>query len=255
VYQQLWEANKRGDHVAVIEHADRLTALLPEYSGAYQLRDEAARAIETAAEESVASREFESAVRRLESLHRVWPDREGLVERIEWCRQQQITDREMEAVLERALKTGVVGDPEDGLRQLESTVPSAAFNQRFAQARQVLESQLAALDAGTPEIELPPDFVLQFRKKETVVVPFAVTDDYRVERVVVFARGVDDSGYHEIPLRSPDGLLYPFEVSPELHGKGDLAFYVVAEDRSGHRGWLGSAENPLLMERKRWYEK
>jgi serine/threonine protein kinase len=254
-HQQLWDANKAGDHVAVIEHADRMIALLPEYSGAAQLREEAARAIEAAAEASIASRELDTAVRRLESLHRVWPDREGLVERIEWCRQQGATDRQMQAALERALKTGAAGDPEEGLRQLAATTPSADFSQRFAQARQVLGAQLATLDAQPPELELPPDFAPEFRKKETVVVPITVTDDYRVERVAVFVRGGDDVGFQEIPLRSPDGIVYPFEVTPEIHGKGDVVFYAIAEDRSGHQGRLGSAEQPLLLERKRWYKR
>lgn len=255
VHQQLWDASKAGDHVAVIEHADRMIALLPEYSGAAQLREEAAGAIEAAAEASIASRELEAAVRRLESLHRVWPDREGLVERIEWCRQQGVTDRQMQAALERALKTGAAGDPEEGLRQLAATTRSASFSQRFAQARQVLEAQLATLDAQPPELELPPDFAPEFRKKETVVVPITVTDDYRVERVAVFVRGGDDVGFQEIPLRSPDGIVYPFAVTPEIHGKGDVVFYAIAEDRSGHQGRLGSAEQPLLLERKRWYKR
>jgi serine/threonine protein kinase len=255
VHQQLWDANKAGNHLAVIEHADRMIALLPEYSGALQLREESARSIEAAAEASISSREYEAAVRRLESLHRVWPDREGLVERIEWCRQQETTDRQMQAVLERALKTGVAGDPEEGLRQLAATTPSADFSSRFAQARQVLEAQLATLDAQPPDLELPPDFAPEFRKKETIVVPITVTDDYRVERVVVFVRAGGDVGFQEILLRSSDGVVYPFEVTPEVHGKGDVAFYAIAEDRSGHQGHLGSAEQPLLLERKRWYKR
>ncbi len=255
VHQQLWDANKAGNHLAVIEHADRMIALLPGYSGAYQLREEAAGAIEAAAETSISSREFEAAVRRLESLHRVWPDREGLVERIEWCRQRETTEQQMQAVLERALKAGAGGDPEAGLRRLAETTPSADFSQRFAQARRVLEAQLAELDAEPPVLELPPDFTPEFRKKETVVVPITVTDDYRVERVVVFVRSGDDVAFREIPLRSANGIVYPFEVTPEIHDKGDVALYAIAEDRSGHQGRLGSAEQPLLLERKRWYKK
>jgi len=255
VHQQLWESKNAGDHLAVIEHADRMIALLPKYSGAYQLRDEAAGAIEKDAETQISKREFEDAVRRLESLHRVWPDREGLVERIEWCRQQDTSDRRMQAVLERALKTGAGGDPEAGLEQLAATTPSGHFTQRFADARQILDAQLASLDANPPELELPPDFAPEFRKKETLTVPIIVTDDYRVERVVVFVRSAGDVEYQEIPLRSADGLEYRFEVTPAIHDKGDVAFYAIAEDRSGHQGRLGSAERPLLLERKRWFKR
>jgi serine/threonine protein kinase len=255
VHQELWDSSKAGDHLAVIEHADRMVALLPKYSGAYQLRDEAAGAIEAAAETSIERREFEDAERRLESLHRLWPDREGLVERIEWCRQQETTDRQMQATLERALKAGAGGDPEAGLKQLAATTPSGNFTQRFADARRILEGQLATLDANAPELELPPDFAPEFRKKETLVVPITVTDDYRVERVVVFVRSAGDADFREITLRSADGVVYEFEVTPEIHDRGDVAFYAIAEDRSGHQGRLGSAERPLLLERKRWYKR
>jgi hypothetical protein len=68
-------------------------------------------------------------------------------------------------------------------------------------------------------------------------------------------RSAGDADFREITLRSADGVVYEFEVTPEIHDRGDVAFYAIAEDRSGHQGRLGSAERPLLLERKRWYKR
>jgi hypothetical protein len=96
---------------------------------------------------------------------------------------------------------------------------------------------------------------LGFKKNATVIVPLRVRDDYRVERVVVHARNKGDDGFLQIPLAAGDDGLYHFSVTPELHGNKDVSFYVVAGDRSGHEGRLGSAEMPLTIERKKWFKK
>jgi hypothetical protein len=254
-HERLWTANKNGNHVAVLEQSRRMISLLPDYSGSYKLRDESATAIEEQAETAIAARDFDSAVQHLESIHRFWPGRDGLVERMEWCRLEKASDVRLQDVLDRALAAGAQGDPEQGLRVLAGASASGALAGSVAEARDLLEQQLAGLDARPPEIRLPPDFTLAYKKNETVVVPITVTDDYRVERVAVHVRGPDDPAYREIELqRAADGG-YPFQVTPALHGNAKLFFYVVATDRSGHAANLAGETQPLVLERKRWYRR
>jgi hypothetical protein len=180
----------------------------------------------------------------------VWPERDGVAERIEWCRRQQAGEDRMMAVLESALTTGQAGDPEGALRVLAGVTPTEEFNGRFERARRTLTDQLASMDAQPPEIFVPTDLEMILRKNTTFVVPITVTDDYRVERVIAHVRKNDESGFREIPLESTDAGLYPFEITPALHGNKKLFFYVTAEDRSGHRSNLWSADQPQLLKRK-----
>jgi serine/threonine protein kinase len=251
-HEQLWNAKKRRDHLGVIERSDPLIKLLPEYSGSYKLREEAAAALEAEAERRISQRDFSGAVSVLEGLDRVWPNRDGLMERMEWCRQQRASDDRMMAVLERALTSGRTGDPEAGLRELTGVTPSPPFAQRFAEARQALTDQLAAMDAAPPEIFVPSDLQLKYRKNMTFVVPITVTDDYRIERVAAHFRRGDAAGFSEVTLRATDNGLYPFEITPQIHGNKKFYFFVVAVDRSGHRTSLGDAEQPMLLQKKGW---
>ncbi len=254
-HERLWAAKRAGQHLAVLEQARTMITLLPDYSGSYSLRDEAAGAIVGEAEAEIAVRDLDGAVALLEGILRLWPDREGVVERIEWCRQQQTTDQRMASVLERALAAGTRGDPEEGLRVLAGTKPSPAFEERFAAARAGLNEQLAALDAQPPEVQIPEGLELEFRKNETVTLVISVADDYRVERVVVFLKAESDPAYREIELEPTEPGTYRLDITPELHGKGTVLFYVVATDRSGHQGTLGSVGEPLVLKRKRWYQR
>jgi len=40
-----------------------------------------------------------------------------------------------------------------------------------------------------------------------------------------------------------------------MHTNDDVDLYVVATDRSGHVGRLGSPEKPLEANRKKWYQR
>jgi hypothetical protein len=254
-HERLWRAKRNGDHGTVLENAKTMISLLPDYSGSYSLRDGAATELEALAEGAIARRDLDAALVHLETIHRHFPERDGLVERMEWCRLEQATDRRLGDTLERALAAGRNGKPEEGLRILASDRPNANFSGRFAEARQQLEGQIADLDANPPEILLPPDFQGAFKKNESAVVPITVTDDYRVQRVAVFVRRKDDSSYREIELQPVSQGLYRFEATPDLHRNAKLFFYVVAADRSGHETTLGSAAQPLELERKRWYRR
>jgi serine/threonine protein kinase len=254
-HERLWKAKRNGDHGAVLEHAKTMISLLPDYSGSYSLRDGAANEIEALAESAIARRDLGGALVHFESIHRHWPERDGLVERMEWCRLEQATDHRLQDTLDRALAAGRGGKPEVGLRILASDTPNANFAGRFSEARQQLQGQIADLDANPPEILLPPAFDGSFKKNENVVVPITVTDDYGVQRVAVFFRLKDESSYREIVLQPVSQGIYRFEATPDMHQNAKLFFYVVATDRTGHETTLGSAAQPFELERKRWYRR
>ena len=254
-HERLWTAKKEENHAAVLEHARAMIALLPDYSGAHRLRDEAAAVIDAQAEEAIANRDFGGALERFESIHRFWPDRDGLVERMEWCRLEQTADRSSEEQLDRALAAGANGDPEGGLQILGRAKPSAGFAERFDEARIRLERQLEAMDAGSPDIVIQEDATLEFKKGDSVVVPIQVTDDYQVARVTVHFRSKESEQVEQRDLAGSDDGLYRFEVLPEMHLNRDFMFWVVAVDRGGHEGRLGSPDEPVVLDRKRWYRR
>ena len=251
----LWAAQEAGDNLRVIELSAVVSAMLPEYNAAYQLREQAAVALRTDAEVAIEAGDCELAIVRLESLQRAWPGRPGVEERINWCREQVRAEQRQREILDEALAMGEAGDPEGGLRSLAEAEPDSGWLDRYEEGRRSLESQLKNLDAGYPIIELPDDFELAFRKNQTLVVPMSVTDDYRVQRVVVVVKTEAQPEYREIPLQDVGDGMYPFEVSPDLHGNAWVQFFVVATDHAGHETRLGGSQGPLTLVRKKWFQK
>ena len=254
-HTQLRQAERSGDPHELIARAGDMISILPDYSRSYALRDEAAAAVEARADAAISARDLPTALATLRGLERSWPDRVGLADRITWCEQQLQSDAEMESVLTRAAEAGTRDDPELGLRVLGGTAPTAPYSERFAALRARLEGQLAAMDANPPTISLPPDFDPVIRKNETVVVPLDVRDDYRVERVTAWLSDDPAVGYHELVLEASGGGLYPLRIDPQVHGNSGVVFYVVATDRSGHEFRLGSADQPLSLERRNWFQR
>jgi hypothetical protein len=239
----------------VIERAGAMIAVLPGHSRSYTLRDQAAATVEEQAESAIAARDLAAALVMLRELERRWPDRPGLAERIRWCEQEERRDAELESVLARAAAAGERGAPEEGLQLLAAAVPNEAFTVRFAARRDQLQGQLEAMDAGAPVITIPEGFEAVIRKNETTVVPIEARDDYRVERVTAWVRSEQATEFEEIALASEDGSLYRLQVTPELHGNDRVLFYVIAFDRSGHTTRLGSAEQPLVLDRRGWLKR
>jgi hypothetical protein len=255
VHESLWEAKRAGRHLAVLEWSTTMIELLPNYDGSYQLREESAAALESAADAALADGDGASAIRQLEAIGSRWPDRAGLEERIARCRHRMETDGRMRSVLEAATACGARGEPDEGLRVLAAAKPSPEFIGEFAAAQSRLQEQLTALDADSPRIVLQEGFEPRFKKNTTIVVPITVTDDYRVARVVVGLRADGEADYHEIELQSAGNGSYPLEIGPDRHGNRRLSFFVSAEDRSGHRSRLGGPAEPIELVRKRWYKK
>jgi serine/threonine protein kinase len=234
LHAELWEASRDGDHLAVVATAAELERALPGYSGAPEAREESAAALEVRAEALVSDHRYGDAIAVLEGLDRVWPGREGVTKRIAWCREQIDLTRRGESVIADALARGDRGDPEKGLEILDSMAPDPRLRDDVDRARVALHDRLAELDAGEPKIEYATAVDLAFKKNATLTVPLKVSDDYRVEEVVVHARNESDDGYLQIPLERSDDGMFHFTVGPQLHGNQDVAFYVVARDHSGH---------------------
>ncbi len=255
LHNQLGEAEQAGAYLEVMDRAAEMMRVLPEYSRAYTLRENAAEALESTAEDAVERRDFEGAIEILTGLEARWPGREGVTDRIAWCEQRARTDDELESVLRNARAAGQRDDPEAGLTLLDAANPSGPYVTRFGSLRAQLEDQIVQMDAAVPTIYLDPAFEAAFKKNETVAVPLTVTDDYRVERVAAWVGTSQGQQYNEVVLE-PDGdgscLL---EISPEMHGNRTVYFYVVASDPAGHQVYLGSPDAPYEVERKKWFKK
>jgi serine/threonine protein kinase/tetratricopeptide (TPR) repeat protein len=255
LHGEMWEAERQGNHVAAIERADRLINVLPGYSGAFEVRNDSASELEAQAEGLISDHRYDGAVTVLESLLEVWPNRDGAADRITWCRAQIAASERSESAIAAALAAGDAGDPEAGIAMLDAMDPKPRYQGEYDRARKTLEARLAELDANGPVLQIASSEEFAFKKNQTVTVPIKVTDDYRVERVVVHARNEADEGYLEIPLKAAANGLYHFLVTPDLHGNKNVYFYVVAEDGSGHTGYLGASDAPHKVERIRWLKK
>jgi serine/threonine protein kinase len=255
LHSEMWDASRDGDHLGAIRAAGRLFEELPGYSGAAEVREESALALESRAESYAARGEFSNAVAVYQSLLQVEPNRPGVDSRIAWCRDRISSIENDEARIAAIADRGEQGDPEGALAALDGLDVDPRFDAELERLRGTLNDALAAMDADTPVVELATSEALGFKKNQTVVVPLRVSDDYRVERVVVHARNEKDDGYLEIDLAPAGDGLYHFSVTPELHGNTNVYFFVVAVDHSGHVGRLGSETSPQLVERKKWFKK
>jgi hypothetical protein len=251
----MWQAHREGDHLGAIRHAFRLERVLPQYTGSDDIRGQAAAELEARAEGYIVAHEYPNAAAVLESLLKVWPDREGASKRLTWCRVQIEETQQAESIIAGALAKGGQGDPEAGLAMLAEVTPEPQLLADIDAARARLEAQISELDAGAPEIEIFTNQPLVFKKNRAFSVPLRVTDDYRVEKVVVHARNESDDGYLQIPLSPVGEGLYNFIITPDLHGNQDVYFFVVARDHSGNIGRLGGQDDPRKVERKRWFRK
>jgi len=250
----MWRAKKNNDLPVVIEHAAALQDLLPEYSGATKLRAEAAASIEAAAVADAGRHDYDGALSRLAELDAVWPSRPGLDElQARYVRQRDNLKRQ-EQILTAALERGVAGDPEEGLRRLDSVDPSSAFADRFAEARGRLETQLDEMDRQPPTVAMAAGPKLQFKKDEPAIATLRITDDFRVAKAVAMVRTESATKFVEVALVHAGGDTFRLSVAPEMHGNKGLDFFVIATDRGGREGRLGSAAEPLQIKRKRWYQ-
>jgi len=251
----LWRANRANDRVQVLERAADLMQVLPAYGGSAKLRREAAEALEKEAAAESAAGDYRSAMAKLEAIRASWPGRQGLADRIARVEAARAQDERLTKVLETARAKGAAGDPEGGLAVLAGVTPTASRKGAFDEARAVLEQQLQSMDANAPTVALAPGAELAFRKNQDLVIPLVVRDDYKVADVKVMLRSAGSSDFQEVRPRHLGGDRWEVKITPAEHANEDVALYVVATDRSGHVGRLGSAEKPLEADRKKWYQR
>ncbi|HKV10949.1 MAG TPA: hypothetical protein VJ725_22610 [Thermoanaerobaculia bacterium] len=219
-----------------------------------QQKEKAAAALESEAEEAIAAGQFDLALSRLQTLRQSWPERAGLDERIERVRAERQADLEQEAVLAAALRAERADDPAEGLETLARARPNRRLAPRFEQVRERLEAQLAQLDRRPPDIALRGGPEIVYEKGKPARIPLRITDDYGVQGIEGWARA-EGGRFEKVTVRQVSGSDYEVEVSPELHGNKTVEVYIVASDRSGHAGQLGSADRPLKVKRKRWIDR
>ncbi len=236
---------------AALQEASALGALLPASREARQERERAAAALEAQADALVRQGQADAAFAKLQALQRAWPQRPGLEARLTGVHAARKAESDFAAALAAAAAAERERRPEQGLDALARVTPDARWRERFAAARQRLESLLAQLDTAPPVVRLKPGSRTSYSKGKPFLLSVIVTDDYRVKSVTVMARREGAAAYQELPAHSTGTDEYTVEITPEFHDNKTVELYVVATDFAGHSSRLGTAEQPLRI-KKRW---
>jgi len=251
VYGLAKRAKDDGNHVETLTQTAQVLSIIPRNSDAQKWRGAAAAALEAEADAAITAGNWGLALDRLNALRNAWPERPGVAEKIQHAEQQSSTERRQQEMLDAALARGKAGDPEGALDQLNRAQPSGRFVKLYADARAQLQRQLTEMDAQAPTVVIVNADQLGYKKKEPCKVHIRVTDDYKVVGAKAMVRTEAVRTYREIPLTKTSADQYLLEVSPDLHGGGDVELYVEATDPSGHTGRLGSAEKPVKIDRRK----
>ncbi len=254
LHRLLWRAHDEGDHLQVLERGAELARVLPGYSGSRTLREQSVAVLEREAEAAVEKRQLDRAIEVLAQIEERWPDRTGISEQLESLRRQRAGVQELRRAIAAARAKGAAGDPEAGLEMLRQLSAPAAMKVEVEELRAALQAQLDEMDARPPTVAMPADVDLDFRKNKTLTVPFEVTDDYQVRQVRVGFRRDSEATFHEVVVHPDADGVYRWQVTPEVHANEDLFFFIEATDRSGHVGRLGSEQQPIKIDRKKWFQ-
>jgi hypothetical protein len=238
----------RTTHAVRVTRASRATRAVPQ-------RERTARSLEAQADAAVAAGRFDEALDRLEQLRRVWPDRAGLVARIDHVAAERKTDEGLEDLLRNVGWYETLNQPLEGLRLLSGARPNPRYARRFQETRQRLETQFVQLDQRPPGLLLGVDGIPLYEKGKAGTVHLRIADDFGVKTTEAWARS-EGGPFVKVGIRHLFGSGYSLDVPPEVHRNQTVVeFYVVASDLSGHSGQLGSPERPLKMMRKSWLER
>jgi hypothetical protein len=251
-WRDMWRYKSSNDHLDLIREASRLGDLYPPYAAtAAKHRDEAAATIEAEAERLAAGGDLAGAKARLVELRRLLPDRPGLAERAAALDHRLESSREIEAAIARAEEAAGASRPEDGLAALgQIAVPDGSpYAAEVTRLRDRLQRQLLDMDRAAPTVH--PSGEVEYRRNEKVEIRLQIADDYRVERVRVWARGGEEGAFAEVAVRNDSGTTWVVEVPPGVHqNKRNLYFHVWAVDHSGHAATFGTAAEPQSIRRK-----
>jgi len=238
-----------------LRSATDLLALLPRYSRAGELREQAAKVIENQADTALSAGDGERAASLLSGLRQAWPDRPGLQDRFERIEAQRRADAQLEGVLAAAGRADAAGQPLQGLELLAGANSGGRYRERFRRQRERLEAMLARLDAAPPTIALGPGFRLEYDKGAHIAVPLRITDDLAVKSAECWVRPEGAAAFQAVPVRHLSGPEYEVDIPPEVHQNRTIEIYAAASDNSGHRSLLGSRDQPLKLKRRTWIEK
>jgi eukaryotic-like serine/threonine-protein kinase len=253
-YEQARAAAARGDHVQVLEGFAALATLLPKAGDPEDLRGKAAQALEQQAESMVQNARYPQALALLGPIQRTWPDRPGLAERLASYQTYQANEKAQEQLLAALPGLERRKKPWDGLQMLNEVEPTPHLAPRLAEARKRLETLLAQLDQQPPQVVLRDGYLLEYSRGTVAELSFRATDDYQVGEVKVLARP-QGGKYQEVGLETTRTGYKTVAFDPAFHRNGTVELYVVATDLSGHQGFLGSAEKPLVIKRKQGFER
>jgi len=247
-------ARKSGPSVIRIvrtTHPDRVTRA----TRAVPQRERAARSLEAQADAEIAAGRFDEALDHLKKLRRTWPDRAGLVARIDRVAAERKTDQDLEDLLRSIAWYETLNQPLEGLRLLNGARPNPRYAQRFLETRQRLETQFVQLDRSPPGLLLGVDGIPLYEKGKAGTVHLRIADDFGVKTTEAWARS-EGGPFVRVGIHHLFGSGYSLDVPPEVHRNQTVVeFYVTASDLSGHSGQLGSPEHPLKMMRKSWLER
>jgi hypothetical protein len=251
---KLSKAQRAKNQTEILRQASLLLTELPRNSRAGQARNQAADALLAEADARAGQGQLDAALAALEQLREEWRDHPGLAERLERIRAERRADEQMEEVLAAVIRAERAERPLDGLQALDRVRPNERFAERFRQARERLQAQLAQLDRNPPQIAMAGSSELAYEKGATVKIPLRITDDLGVKSTEAWARP-EGGRFTRVTIRSLGGADHEIEISPDLHQNKNIDFYVEATDQSGHKGTLGNAQSPQKVKRKKWFDK
>jgi hypothetical protein len=252
-YELARAAAAAGDHAQVLQRFRAMEGMSRTLRDPLELRDRAAQALEDDAHALAAEGRYDEALRQLGPLLRDWPERAGIKELAKRYETASASETQQQALLDSVPSYESRRKPSEALDLLRPMQPTPHLEQRFAEAKQRLEAQLARLDAEPPQVVLRPGYALDYWRGTVITLSFRVTDDYEVKSVKVFAR--PESGrMTELPLKK-SGFGWDVSIPPSFHQNGTVELYVVATDLSGHEGYLGSKENPLRLQRRQGFQQ
>ena len=254
-YRRMWGFKNKNDPFEVIPLTQRLIEIYPPYTEfAEEHRETAAGAVETRADELETAGDLLGAASQLRLLRQVYPDRAGLDQRIAGLERLQQVDEKVEEVLAAAEQARQQREPEKGLALLAGLkiATESSYADEVARSKSRLEELFETMDRSAPVIGLPPAAELSFKRKEILRIELSIVDEYRVEKVVAYARAGTEGPFAPVVVAHTEGSpTYVVEIDPEFHdNKRYVQFYVEAEDPSGHKTSYGTEALPKVAEKK-----
>ncbi len=232
-----------------LEKAQRFEQQFPALAGAAGLRGRAATGLEARAEQLAGDGELASADAVLRDLRRLWPERQGLEEKLRALatRRRENRQREVLAQVAAAARAERPHEALEALQQLADELPA----DELARRTELIRAQLARLDAAAPRVVLDPFEPTTFVRDEPLELHLQIEDDYEVRIVELRLRATGRAELLEIPLERTSGRTYRARIGTDLHGNRKVGIWVRAWDRSGNIGELGSARRLFKLKPRR----